>query len=86
MPPIGWFAAVSSRAMASAGGDSGSKSSGHMSCPFCTSYDVTRLYLGSLQIDSCECCSCGARWDEDTATGQYLGRAERSSVLAPRTR
>lgn len=60
---------------------SGSPAGGHLACPFCTSYAVTRLFLGSVSIDSCECLSCGARWDEDSASGEYKGRATRSSVL-----
>ena len=60
-------------------------SSGHLQCPFCTSYDVLRLFLASLRLDSCACESCGAQWDEDTASGAYRGRASRSSVAAPRT-
>jgi hypothetical protein len=59
-------------------------SQGHLACPFCNSYDVTRLYVASLRMDSCECLSCGARWDEDTSSGQYRGRSNRSSVLLPR--
>ena len=59
---------------------------GHLSCPFCNSYDVTRLYIASLRMDSCECLSCGARWDEDAESGAFRGRATRSSVLAPRER
>jgi hypothetical protein len=43
--------------------------SGHLRCPFCDAYEVERLYLGSLHADSCTCLSCGARWDEDAATG-----------------
>jgi hypothetical protein len=57
---------------------------GHLACPFSNSYDVTRLYVASLRMDSCECLSCGARWDEDTKSGEYKGRANRSSVLIPR--
>ena len=57
---------------------------GHLACPFCNSYDVTRLYVASLRMDSCECLSCGARWDEDARSGEYRGRANRSSVLIPR--
>lgn len=57
---------------------------GHLQCPFCNSYDVGRLYLASLNIDSCECATCGARWDEDTKSGQYKGRADRASILMPR--
>ena len=57
---------------------------GHLACPFCNSYDVSRLFVASLQMDSCECTTCGARWDEDAASGEYKGRANRSSVLLPR--
>jgi transcription elongation factor Elf1 len=56
----------------------------HFQCPFCNSFEVDRLYLASLRLDSCACLSCGARWDEDAASGEYKGRAIRSSVLAPR--
>jgi len=42
------------------------------------------MYVASAAIDSCECLSCGARWDQDTETGKYIGRADRSSVLARR--
>lgn len=57
---------------------------GHFQCPFCNSYDVDRLFLASLRLDSCECASCGARWDEEKGSGQYRGRANRASVLMPR--
>ena len=57
---------------------------GHLMCPFCNSYDVNRLFLASVNVDSCECASCGARWDEERESGQYRGRAQRSSVLLPR--
>jgi transcription elongation factor Elf1 len=56
----------------------------HFSCPFCNSYDVNRLFIATSDVDSCECSSCGARWDEEHSTGKYLGRAGRASVLAPR--
>jgi len=56
----------------------------HLACPFCNSYDVDRLFLASLNLDSCECASCGARWDEDKGSGEYLGRAQPASVLIPR--
>jgi Zn ribbon nucleic-acid-binding protein len=58
--------------------------SGHLACPFCNSYDVSRLYVASIAMDSCECLSCGARWDEDAKSGEYKGRANRSSVFLPR--
>jgi hypothetical protein len=57
---------------------------GHLRCPFCDDYEVERLYLGSVRLDSCECRSCGARWDEEVGSGMYRGRASRSSVLSPR--
>lgn len=62
----------------------GSRGTGHLSCPFCTSYDVTRLFLASIGVDSCECLACGARWDEDSKSGEYKGRSDRSSVLMRR--
>jgi hypothetical protein len=46
----------------------------HLQCPFCETYEVERLYLASLRVDSCACASCGARWDEDPVTGDYKGR------------
>ena len=55
-------------------------------CPFCTSHDVSRLYLASVHMDSCECTTCGARWDEDCSTGAFRGRGDRASVLMPRRR
>jgi transposase-like protein len=59
------------------------KSNGHLACPFCASYEVDRLFIGSTDIDSCECAACGARWDEDRTSGEYRGRAARISVLLP---
>jgi hypothetical protein len=56
----------------------------HFQCPYCDSYEVERLYLASLNLDSCACIACGARWDEDAVSGEFRGRASRSSVLAPR--
>jgi transposase-like protein len=61
-----------------------SDGTGHLQCPFCNSYEVERLYLASLRLDSCACQSCGASWDEDPVTGAYRGRASRSSVVTPR--
>jgi len=51
---------------------------GRLCCPFCTAYEVERLYLGSFHLDSCECGSCGARWDQDPESGAYKGRASRA--------
>jgi transcription elongation factor Elf1 len=56
----------------------------HFQCPYCESYEVDRLYLASLKLDSCVCLACGARWDEDVTSGEFRGRASRSSVLTPR--
>ena len=55
-----------------------------LKCPFCDSYEVERMYLASLRLDSCECRSCSARWDEDAVTGEYRGRGSRSSQVTPR--
>jgi hypothetical protein len=57
---------------------------GHLQCPFCHAYQVERLYIGSLHIDSCTCEACGARWDEDIETGRYRGRGSIESVIVPR--
>jgi hypothetical protein len=43
------------------------------------------MFLGSVQLDSCECAACGARWDQDPETGAFRGRASRASVVVPRT-
>ena len=59
---------------------------GRLQCPFCTAYEVERLYLASLRLDSCVCGACGARWDEEVGTGEFRGRASRDSVLAHRLR
>lgn len=55
-------------------------------CPYCDADDVARLYLASVQLDSCECRTCGARWDEDPTSGSFRGRASRASVVVPRDR
>lgn len=62
----------------------GPRTSRHLTCPFCNSYDVGRLFLASLNLDSCECATCGARWDEERGSGEYRGRAQPSSVLMAR--
>jgi hypothetical protein len=56
----------------------------HLACPFCASYEVARMFIASVNLDSCECSACGARWDEDRGSGEYRGRAARASVLLPR--
>ena len=55
----------------------------HLSCPFCSSYDINRLFLASLGLDSCDCAACGARWEESKATGEYRGRSQPASVVIP---
>ena len=54
---------------------------GHLQCPFCNCYEVSRLYLASLRMDSCACLSCGARWDEHVESGDFAGRGSQASVL-----
>jgi hypothetical protein len=45
----------------------------HFQCPYCESFEVDRLYLASLKLDSCVCLACGARWDEDAKSGAFRG-------------
>jgi len=59
---------------------------GHLQCPFCETYAVDRLFLASARVDSCACATCGARWEEDPTTGEYLGRVHKDSVLTPTSR
>ena len=59
---------------------------GHLQCPFCETYEVERLYLASLRLDSCACSSCGAQWDEDPVTGDYRGHSGKERVVTPRER
>ena len=66
-------------------GDPVESADGHLACPFCESYEVDRLYLASLDLDTCECQGCGARWDEDRSSGAYRGRASQASVITPRS-
>jgi hypothetical protein len=56
----------------------------HLRCPFCEAYEVERLYLASLSLDTCLCSSCGARWDEDAESGDFKGRSSESRVVTPR--
>ncbi|MDH4145148.1 MAG: hypothetical protein OEY23_08265 [Acidimicrobiia bacterium] len=53
-------------------------------CPYCDAYGVSRLFVATAKLDSCECTTCGARWDEDSATGAFLGRGGAASPLSPR--
>ncbi|CAN5573701.1 hypothetical protein BH18ACT1_BH18ACT1_18330 [soil metagenome] len=57
---------------------------GHLSCPYCAAYGVRRLFLAGLDLDACECGTCGARWDERRSDGAFVGRGTRTTVLAPR--
>lgn len=57
---------------------------GRRQCPFCQGYDVDRLYLASLQLDSCACADCGARWDERYGSGEFAGRGTKATVISPR--
>jgi len=50
-------------------------------CPYCTSSHVDRLFLASLNLDTCACLACGARWDEDATTGEFRGRAASASAF-----
>ncbi len=59
---------------------------GRLQCPFCESYDIDRLYLASLRVDSCVCASCGARWDEDAATGAFRGRQSQARTSRTHSR
>lgn len=59
---------------------------GRLCCPYCDSYEVDRLYLASLRVDSCVCASCGARWDEDTATGAFRGRQSQARTSRTESR
>lgn len=58
---------------------------GHLRCPYCGAYGVERMFLVPAKVDSCECTTCRARWDEDPITGEFKGRAGRQSVLDRRS-
>jgi hypothetical protein len=62
----------------------GSTARAHLQCPYCASYAVDRLFIASIDVDSCQCTTCGARWDEDRTTGEYKGRLPRTSIIVPR--
>lgn len=59
---------------------------GRLQCPFCHAYEVERLFVASVNMDSCLCASCGATWDEESDSGRYRGQADSASVLMPRQR
>ena len=61
-------------------------SAAYLPCAYCGSYDVRRLYLASVNLDSCDCRACGARWDEDATSGEFRGRAESASLASPPAR
>jgi hypothetical protein len=60
--------------------------SAHLCCPYCGAYGVERLFLVPARVDSCECASCSARWDEDPVTGEFKGRSGRQSAVGQRPR
>ena len=60
--------------------------SGRLQCPYCDSYEIDRLYLASMRVDSCVCTSCGARWDEDTSTGEFRGRVSQARTSRTQSR
>jgi hypothetical protein len=60
--------------------------SGRLQCQFCCSYAVDRLFLASTGVDACECQACGARWEEERASGRYLGRGSTDTVITNRRR
>ena len=57
----------------------------HLACPFCGSYEVERLFVASIHMDSCHCSVCGSAWDEDTG-GHYRARGDGGSVLVRRAK
>ena len=57
---------------------------GHLACPHCAAYDVERLFVASLRMDSCHCLTCGRRWDEELDTGHRRRPTGRASVLIQR--
>ena len=57
-----------------------------LTCPYCEAYGVSRLFLATARLDSCECVECGARWDEDPFTGKVRGRGGRQSAIDSSTR
>jgi hypothetical protein len=69
------------------GGDAGGEGVGgegvgrHLSCPFCASYEVDRLFVASVACDACECMTCRSHWKEAVATGSYRGSSAPASVI-----
>lgn len=54
---------------------------GHLGCPYCCSYEVDRLFVATVHIDTCRCRACGAQWDEDVESGEFRGRSHEQSAL-----
>ncbi len=54
-----------------------------MQCPFCASYDVSRMFVGSRAADWCECVVCGSGWEESVVTGATRRRPSSASVVIP---
>lgn len=55
-------------------------------CPACRALDVARLYLATEQLDSCECRSCGALWEEDPTSGSFYGPGSPRTMATIRPR
>lgn len=65
--------------------DDAGNTRGRLQCPFCASYDVERLFIASLRVDSCACVACQGRWDEDREAGAPVeANPDRRSILGPR--
>jgi len=45
---------------------------------------VVRLHVVPLDMDTCDCRGCDARWDENRGSGVYRGQGRPSSVIAQR--
>ena len=63
------------------GGEAQGGEPARLQCPFCHSYDVSRMYVASAGVDSCACAACRAHWDEERRTGRFQGRSDDASVL-----
>lgn len=50
----------------------------HLCCPFCAAYEVDRLFLGTLRVDSCRCRACGAGWEDER-----MARTRRAGTPPP---
>lgn len=66
-------------------GDEG-PAAGHLQCPFCHAYDVSRLFVATLAVDSCRCMTCGSTWEEHWGSGRYHRPSEQTSILVPEDR